>query len=163
METQKANSINYNNKQLTLLVLLRTAIGWHFLYEGLSKLMNPDWSSASYLLDAKWIFADFFKSLTYNPEVLKIVDLLNIWGLILIGASLVLGLLTRISSILGVVLLAFYYLSHPPFYWIEYTVPADGSYMFVNKILIELFALSLFIVFPIRQIGLDRFIFNYRN
>lgn len=160
METQKTSGINYTNTQLTILVLLRTAIGWHFLYEGLSKLMNPDWSSASYLLDSKWILADFFKSLTYNPEILKIVDLLNIWGLIVIGAALMLGFLTRVTSIFGVVLLASYYLSQPPFYWFDYSMPTEGSYMFVNKTLIELFALALFIVFPTGRVGLDRFIFK---
>ena len=46
-------SCNYTVGQNTFLVTLRTLIGWHFLYEGLAKLANPDWSSAAFLLDSK--------------------------------------------------------------------------------------------------------------
>ena len=35
--------------QVTALVTLRLFIGWHFLYEGLAKLVNPYWTSAEYL------------------------------------------------------------------------------------------------------------------
>ena len=31
----------YSKLQLTLLVLLRVGIGWHFLYEGIAKLTSP--------------------------------------------------------------------------------------------------------------------------
>jgi thiosulfate dehydrogenase [quinone] large subunit len=46
--------------KLIALTLLRVAIGWHFLFEGLSKLFTPAWSSADYLLLSNWIFAGFF-------------------------------------------------------------------------------------------------------
>jgi thiosulfate dehydrogenase [quinone] large subunit len=36
---------NFSNRQQWALVILRLAIGWHFLYEGISKLLNPNWSS----------------------------------------------------------------------------------------------------------------------
>ena len=49
-------SIKSNQYQFYGLVTLRFLIGWHFLYEGISKLLNPYWSSAAYLLDSKWIF-----------------------------------------------------------------------------------------------------------
>ena len=35
----------YSESQLTGLVILRILIGWHFLYEGISKLINPYWLS----------------------------------------------------------------------------------------------------------------------
>ena len=41
-----------DNLQLYGLVTLRVIIGWHFLYEGIAKLLNPYWSSAAFLLDA---------------------------------------------------------------------------------------------------------------
>ena len=34
-------SIKENNYQLYGLVALRVLIGWHFLYEGIAKLINP--------------------------------------------------------------------------------------------------------------------------
>ena len=36
----------YTKWQLTVLVVLRILIGWHLLYEGIAKLLNPNWSSA---------------------------------------------------------------------------------------------------------------------
>jgi len=148
------NSCDYTLGQTAFLVTLRTLIGWHFLYEGLVKLTNPDWSSASYLLDSKGFLSGFFHSLTYNPSVLQTVDFLNKWGLVLIGLGLILGLFTRLSIISGIVLLALYYLSHPPFPGLTFSVPAEGSYLIINKTLIELAALLVLYVFPTR-IGLD--------
>ena len=79
----------YSKYQLMSLVILRLAIGWHFLYEGLVKLSNPHWTSFSYLMDSKGIFKNFFESLADNEGVLSVVDFLNIWGLILIGIALI--------------------------------------------------------------------------
>jgi len=150
-------SVNYSGWQLTALVLLRLLIGWHFLYEGLYKLINPDWSSIGYLLDSQWIFKGFFNSLAANPSVLAVVDFLNIWGLILIGLGLILGVFTRISCFAGIILLAFYYLSHPPFPGLEYAMPMEGNYLIIDKTLIEIFAILVLLIFPTGRImGIDR-------
>lgn len=147
--------------QLISLVTLRVLIGWHFLYEGMVKLINPDWSAAGYLLYSKWIFQGFFHTLAGNPTSLAIVDFLNIWGLILIGLGLLLGSFTRIASLGGIVLLAFYFLSHPPFLNLEYALHGEGSYLIVNKTLIELAAIWIIYLFPTgRILGLDRYIFG---
>ncbi len=141
--------------------MLRILIGWHFLYEGMVKLVNPDWSAIGYLMDSKWIFSGFFHSLASNPGVLAAVDFLNVWGLILIGLGLILGSFVRIASLGGILLLAFYYLSHPPFLNLEYVLPAEGSYLVVDKTLIELTALWVLFLFPTGlQAGLDRYIFR---
>ncbi len=151
------NSLNYSKSQLYLLTALRVVIGWHFLYEGLVKLANPDWSSIGFLLDSKGVFSGLFYSLASNPDVLKVVDTLNIAGLTLIGLGLILGSFTRLATIGGIVLLAFYYLSHPPFIGLKYVLPMEGSYLVVNKNLIELIALCVLWVFPTGHIlGFDR-------
>ena len=148
----------YSNLQKYSLLGLRIGIGWHFLYEGLVKLANPNWSSVGYLLDSEGFLKNFFLDLASNSGILRLVDLLNVWGLILIGVSLLLGLLTRPAIIAGIVLLAFYYLSHPPFVGMKYAVPMEGSYLVVNKNLIELLALLVMLAFPTsREFGLDRF------
>ena len=100
---------NYTGWQLWSLVILRVAIGWHFLYEGLTKLLNPDWSSLGYLMDSKGLFSGMFHSMAGNVALLNVMDFINVWGLILIGAGLIVGLLTRTAAIAGIVLLAFYY------------------------------------------------------
>ena len=153
--------MKYSNIQLGWLVVLRIAIGWHFLYEGLVKLMNPNWSCVGFLLDSGGFMKSFFYDLASNPSAVNIIDMLNIWGLILIGLSLILGFLARPAIIFGITLLAMYYLSHPPFVGIRYAVPNEGSYLIVNKNLIELIALAVLYVFPSsKYIGVDRFIFK---
>jgi thiosulfate dehydrogenase [quinone] large subunit len=153
--------MKYTNAQLSWLVILRIAIGWHFLYEGLVKLMNPNWSSVGFLLDSNGFLGSFFHSLTNNPTTLAVVDQLNIWGLILIGLGLILGVLARPACIFGILLLTAYYLSHPPFYGLRYAAPSEGSYLIVNKNLIELISLAVLFVFPSsRYIGIDRLIFG---
>ena len=155
--------MKYTNTQLSWLVILRVAIGWHFLYEGLVKLMNPNWSSVGFLLDSRGCLESFFHSLTTSPNTVNIIDQLNIWGLILIGLGLILGFLARPACIFGIALLATYYLSHPPFSGLRYAVPSEGSYLIINKNLIELIALAVLFVFPSsRYIGIDRFIFKRR-
>jgi thiosulfate dehydrogenase [quinone] large subunit len=155
---------NYTQAQLTVLVVFRLLIGWHFLYEGIAKLLNPYWSSAGYLLETKGIFSGLARSIVSSPSALKIVDFLNVWGLIAIGAALIAGVLTQATSIAGVVLLLIYYIFNPPFIGYTYTNPAEGSYLIVNKVMIEMWALLVLIAFPTGKIiGLDRFIFFKRK
>lgn len=157
----KAKLTNYSNLQTTALVILRILIGWHLLYEGITKLINPYWSSAGYLMESKWIFSGWFQSIVANPTALKIVDFLNEWGLIAIGLGLIAGFLTEIATISGIVLLVLYYFANPPFVGLTYSMPTEGSYLIVNKTLIEAAALFVLAVFPTgRKIGLDVFLFR---
>ena len=151
--------MKYTNKQLTLLVVLRVLIGWHFLYEGIAKWMNPAWSSIGFLMDSKGFLSGFFKLLASDPSVLKVVDVMNIYGLMAIGLGLIMGLFTRVSLVAGMTLLGFYFLSHPPMIGFDYAVPSEGSYLWINKNLIELFMMAVLLVFPTgRIIGIDRLI-----
>lgn len=134
--------------QKALLVLLRIAVGWHFLYEGLVKLAMGNWTSADFLGVSSWIFAPLFRSIAAAPSLLAVVDFLNIWGLILIGAALMAGLAVRPAAIAGIALLALYYLANPPFVGHDFGVPQEGHYLVVNKNLIELFALAVTAAFP---------------
>lgn len=154
-------NIHYSNMQLFWLVALRVIIGWHFLYEGLVKVVNPNWSSAGYLMDSQGFFSGFFQSLATNQSVLSIVDFMNMWGLVAIGLGLIVGLFSRIALYGGILLLLFYYLSHPPFVGLKYGLPMEGSYLIVNKNLIELAAMIVLLLFPTSKIiGVDRMIFK---
>jgi len=163
MEHQKrfTDAVTCTGWHLGALVALRVLIGWHFLYEGLAKAFNPYWSSTGYLLEAKGPLAGFFTSIVANPTALRIVDWLNIWGLTAIGLGLMLGFLTRPAAIAGAVLLVLYYLCNPPFIGYTYSAPTEGSYLIVNKNLIELCALIVLALFPTgRIVGLDRLVFG---
>ena len=132
LKQSKASIISF------VLLALRTVIGWHFLYEGIVKIYSPSWSAYSYLINSKWIFAGFFNWMAETPGILKVVDLLNVWGLIVIGLLLFFGIFTRAAAIFGILLLSFYYLATPPFIGMDFGVPTEGHYLIVNKNLIEL-------------------------
>ena len=154
-------SIIVNNHQLYGLVVLRVLIGWHILYEGVSKLINPYWSSAAYLLDSKWIFSGLAKTIVSNPTLLTISDYVNMWGLTLVGLCLLLGVFSRQAALSGMVFISLYYFFAPPFLGLEYSRPGEGSYIIVNKNLIEACALFVLYHFPTSHlIGLDRILFK---
>ena len=155
---------NYSAWQTTLLVIVRVMIGWHFLYEGFVKITSSSWSSVGYLMDSKGVFAGIFHSIGASPNAVAIADFLNMWGLTAIGIGLILGCLTQVATIAGILLLAFYCLSHPSGINTQYVVPSEGSYLWVNKTMIELFTLALLYFFPTgRIIGFDRIIFGVPN
>ena len=158
------DNINYTRWQLYVMTGLRVIIGWHFLYEGLAKLMKPGWSAAGFLLQSKWLLAPVFKWIAGNPELLSIVNQLNIWGLIAIGLGLMVGSFTRIASLAGMGLILLYYCCNPPFIGLFYSLPSEGNYLFVNKNIVEMAALLVIFKFQTSHIlGIDRFIRSWRK
>ena len=97
----KIQSAVFNKLIPWLLTVIRIAIGWHFLYEGVAKIVAANWSSAPYLAGSKWIFAPIFTSMAESGAVTSVVDFLNIWGMILVGLGLIFGLFTRWASLGG--------------------------------------------------------------
>lgn len=154
----------YSTWQLTALVTLRMLIGWHFLYEGIAKLVNPYWTAAEYMDQASWLFQGAFKNLAASASAVGVVDFLNVWGLTLIGLGLIVGLLTRTATVFGVVVLLLYYIVAPPFVGLVYAMPSEGSYLVVNKVLIEAAAMLVLLAFPTGHlVGLDRLVFAKRG
>ena len=154
-------------KKLTpyLLTLLRVAVGWHFLYEGVSKIIVSDWSAAPYLSGSRWIFASFFEWMAGSEAVITVADFLNIWGLILVGVALVFGLLSRWAALGGTLMLLMYFLVYPPIPGYMFGgMPEVGNYLWVNMNLIEFFALFALAVYPAKQLfGIDRLISNRKE
>ena len=139
---------------IVALVLLRVGIGWHLLYEGLVKLADPGWTSAGYLLRSSWLLSDWFHAVAADAQWLRIVDLLNMWGLTLVGLGLLVGAFSRLASLAGALLLALYYLAAPPF------LPAgahlEGSYLFIDKNAVEFLALLVLTMAPTGRVaGID--------
>ena len=149
----------YTKAQLTWLIVLRLFIGWHFAYEGLVKFLNPKWTSLPYLLDSQGFAADFFIGLTQNPALMDTVNLLNKWSLLLIGLALITGCFSRLASVGGMLLLLLYSFSHPSFIGASYLMPFEGSYLWIDKNLVELVALGVLCTFPTSHvIGIDRYL-----
>ncbi len=147
----------------TALTVLRIAVGWHFLYEGAVKLLAPQWTAAGYLESATGPLAGVFQSMAASPAALRVVNVLNVWGLILVGAALMLGALTRVSAVCAMVLLALYYLAHPPFAATAPGMGIEGHYLVVDKNLVELAALAVVALAPgAGWLGLDRLLSGLR-
>ncbi len=149
------NKLNLDTKAIGLL-LLRILIGWHLLYEGLAKLIDPNWSSVGFLKASQGPFSGIFLTIADNQTLLTIADVVNEWGLTIIGLALILGLFTRVSGYAGMFLLLTYYLCVPPLVGLEYVSPSEGNYLVVNKTLIEASALFVLALFASENyLGLD--------
>jgi thiosulfate dehydrogenase (quinone) large subunit len=141
------------------ITVMRVVVGWHFLYEGIAKLTSPTWSAAGYLKQARGPFADLFKGLASQPNLLDNANLITMWGLTIVGVLLILGLFTRLASLAGIGFIVLFYLANPPFVGYFYSLPTEGSYLIVNKNLVELCALVVILVTGSgRYAGLDRIV-----
>jgi thiosulfate dehydrogenase (quinone) large subunit len=157
-------TVKYTQFQMVALALLRVVIGWHFLYEGIAKLLKPGWSALSFLQQARGPLAGLFHWMAGNADVLRYVNLLNIWGLILIGTGLIAGCLTRMASASGILLILLYYFCNPPFVGYFYSIPSEGSYLIINKNLVE--AAALFVTWAMasgRFYGIDHIFHKLRT
>jgi len=146
------------------LVVLRTLIGWHFLYEASFKLLLPGWtragvplarwSAAGYLGAATGPLAGVFHSLgtsSLTPWIDRAVPA----GLLLVGLSLTLGLFTRLGCLIAIVMLSLFYLSAIPTTGVPVT-GQEGTYLLVSKNLIELAAVVVVMAFRTERIaGID--------
>lgn len=151
--------------QRVALIIVRTVIGWHFLYEGLYKLLLPGWSRDGARL-AEWTAKGYLKISTgpFAPMLHRLadsglapwIDILVPVGLLLVGLSLILGLFTQLGCWGAIGLLIMFYISMPPTTGLQ--VPgAEGAYLLVNKNLVELVTVIALLSFRTGRIaGLDR-------
>ena len=155
---------NSNSVHIYLLVFVRVAIGWLFLYEGIVKILADNWSSAAYLTNSRWIFAPLFQAMAGNGGIVAIIDFINMWGMILVGIGLILGLFSRLASAGGAIMLLFYFLAYPPVPGYMMGVPAEGSYLWVNKNLITFFVLVAFAFISSDYLfGIDRLLARWKE
>jgi len=129
----------------TLITIIRAAIGWHFLYEGFSKLLMENWSAQSYLANATGFLSGFYHWLASGESMVEVIDILNVYGLILIGLALFMGIFIKIASTGGILLLLLYYFAYPPFGTSLFGSP-EGHFYIVNRNFIEAFLLLWFVL-----------------
>lgn len=158
------NDTIYRPVQQFALIALRTVIGWHFLYEAYYKIWSPAWSpagspltrwtSAGYLKGASGPLAGLFQKMVnsgWTPWIDRTVKI----GLLLIGLSLILGLFTRVGAIGALSFLSLFYLLYVPLTGVPQP-GSEGTYLIVNKTLIEAVAVGVLLVFDTGAIaGLD--------
>ncbi|MFH1769653.1 MAG: DoxX family protein [Parcubacteria group bacterium] len=95
------------NKYNKLLVVLRVSIGWIFLYAGIAKILDSEWTSAGYLEHAQ-TFPSLFNWFA-SPGNIGWIDFINQWAPLLIGIALILGIGMRWASWSGIALMVLYY------------------------------------------------------
>ncbi len=132
------------------LFCLRLALGWLFLYAGISKLIDPKWSAQGYLLGAK-TFVGMYHFFAL-PNVVPAVSFINEWGLTLLGISLILGVFVRLSSVLGSLLMLLYY-----FPILQFPYPAPQSFIVDQHIIFFFLLLTFAAIRAGRVWGLERF------
>ncbi len=163
---------NLSSVQQVALVALRTVIGWHFFYEGYYKLLLPGWSSDGVPLQP-WTSAGYLKA-SSGPLARLFQWLMNTgwmgWidntvkvSLLLIGISLILGLFTRAGCWGALFFLALFYLLSVPLAGTPQP-GSEGTYLIVNKTLIEGAAVFALLVFNTGAIaGLDLLLANRKR
>ncbi len=124
---------------------LRVIMGWFFFYAGITKVMNPQWTSIGYIKNAQsasWLF-----EWLSNPQILSVVDFLVKWGLTMLGVSLLLGIFVRLSAYLGVLLMFLLYLPILKF-------PMAGTHAYiVDEHIIYIAVLLLLVQFRAGHVG----------
>ena len=145
MELQQKS--HYNRLFITL---LRVAIGWHFLFEGLTKILQGNWTASSFLLNTSGFLSGFYHWMASSPALLRITDILNMYGLLFIGLALFIGLFSRFASLAGALLLTLYYFAYPPF-GNPLMNTTDGHLFIVDRLFIE--AAALLFLFFYREKG----------
>jgi uncharacterized membrane protein YphA (DoxX/SURF4 family) len=152
--TNTMNNNRQSNLSHYLITILRAAIGWHFLYEGLTKILAGNWSASGYLLGTSGFLSGFYHSLAQSPVLLKLVDLMNMYGLLLIGIALFIGLFIRFAAWAGIILLTLYYFAYPPF-GSPLLDLSEGHLFIVNRQLIEALALLFILLSKDKGYNLD--------
>jgi thiosulfate dehydrogenase [quinone] large subunit len=121
---QQPNSANLANPNAAsletldrrVIFVLRLLMGWTFLYAGAWQILQNYDTGA--FLDHVDTFHGFF-ALFARPEILPVTDFLVKWGHLLIGLSLISGLLVRVSGPFAVLLMITYYFAHMKFPFIS--------------------------------------------
>ena len=151
-----------NDLNGVFITLLRMAIGWHFLYEGFVKVFAEKWSAYPFLANTSGFLSGFYHWLSASPQLMKVVDFLNIYGLIIIGLGLFIGLFVRYAAIFGALLLTLYYFAYPPF-GASLLSSSDGHLFIVDKIFIEAVALVFLVFTRDAGYGIDKLLSGIIN
>lgn len=102
-----------------LILYLRLTMAWTFLYAASHQVFVPDWTVVGFLSHTK-TFHSLFSVFT-TPTMAPITTLLVEYGHLLIGLSLLTGLMVRWSAGAGIILMLIYWLAHMDWPFIETT------------------------------------------
>jgi uncharacterized membrane protein YphA (DoxX/SURF4 family) len=92
------------------ILTFRLLMAWTFLYAASHQVFNPKFSAAVFLNQTK-TFHDIYAVFS-TPTIDPVLTFLVSYGHLLIGLSLLVGLMVRVSAAFGVALLLMYWTAH---------------------------------------------------
>ncbi|HXZ45389.1 MAG TPA: DoxX family protein [Pseudolabrys sp.] len=101
----------------SLILYFRFVMAWTFLYAASHQVFVPGWTVVGFLNHTK-TFHDVFVVFT-TPTMAPITTFLVEYGHLLIGLSLLFGLMVRVSAAFGVILMIVYWFAHMDWPFIE--------------------------------------------
>jgi thiosulfate dehydrogenase (quinone) large subunit len=101
----------------SFILVFRLLMAWTFLYAASHQVFNPKFSAAAFLSHTK-TFHDVYAVLA-TPAADPVLTFLVSYGHLLIGLSLLVGLMVRVSAAFGVALLVMYWTAHMDWPFIE--------------------------------------------
>jgi thiosulfate dehydrogenase [quinone] large subunit len=159
-DTSQCNPVSTmtdKTSERALIFLLRMSMAWTFLYAASHQVLVPGWSVSGFLSSAK-TFHEFFQLFT-APGIAAVVSFLVAYGHLLIGLSLLTGLLVRVSSMFAIALMLVYWMAHMDFPYISNT-----NNLLVDEHVVSALVLGLLIVKHAGHIwGLDEVMSKSRD
>jgi len=101
----------------SLILYFRLTMAWTFLYAASHQVFVPSFTVVGFLQHTK-TFHDYFVVFT-TPTMAPITTFLVEYGHVLIGLSLLTGLMVRVSASFGVLLMIIYWFAHMDWPFIE--------------------------------------------
>ncbi|MDB5545980.1 MAG: DoxX [Hyphomicrobiales bacterium] len=99
------------------LLAFRLLMAWTFLYSASHQVLNPKFSAVAFLTNTK-TFHDVYAVIAL-PAFDPVLTFLVSYGHLLIGLSLLVGFMVRVSGIAGIILLMMYWTAHMEWPFIE--------------------------------------------
>jgi thiosulfate dehydrogenase [quinone] large subunit len=103
----------------SFILFFRLTMAWTFLYAASHQVFVPDFTVVGFLNHTK-TFHNLFAVFT-TPAMAPITTFLVEYGHLLIGLSLLTGLLVRVSASFGVLLMGIYWMAHMDWPFVENT------------------------------------------
>jgi thiosulfate dehydrogenase (quinone) large subunit len=139
-----------------LVVFFRLSIGWTFVWAAIHHFGDQNFV-AGFLSHTK-TFHDVYAPLT-EPTIVPMLTFLVEYGHLLIGLSLISGLLVRASAPFGILMMVLYWAAHMEFPYIENV----NNYLVDYHIVYAGVLLYLFVKRAGHVCGLDGWVSNHTN
>ncbi len=107
------------SSERALIVFFRLAMAWTFLYASSHQVFVSGWSVAGFLNSTKTFHGVY--TLFTGPAIAPVLTFLVAYGHLLIGLSLLVGLMVRVSASFGIALMLLYWTAHMDFPYISDT------------------------------------------